>query len=126
MRKITIISCKIISGYPHNTCSISMDVGAMFNWKMSEMFRPASAFEVKKKITKSPEKSRDLDPLPTWLLNKFVDQLLLLITAIINRSIGHSSVGDTVEVGTSQHNSVAYDIWVRYEVFFCSPNLLKS
>ena len=36
--------------------------------KMLEMFRPASAVEAKEIITKSPNESCDLDPLPDWLL----------------------------------------------------------
>jgi len=40
---------------------------------------------IKKIIIKSLNKSCDLDPLPTWLLKKCVDQSLSLITAIINR-----------------------------------------
>ena len=57
---------------------------------MLEMFRPTSEVEVKEIIIKSPNKSCDLDPLPTWLLKKCVDQLLPLITAIVNRSMDES------------------------------------
>ena len=59
----------------------------MFNGKMLEMFRPATEVEVKEIITKSPNKSHDLDPLPTWLSKKCGDQLFPLITTIINWSI---------------------------------------
>jgi len=34
-----------------------------------------------------PNKACDLDPLPSWLLNKYVSQLLPLITAVISWSI---------------------------------------
>ena len=54
---------------------------------MLEMFRPTSEVEVKEIIIKSPNKSCDLDPLPTWFLKKCVDQLLPIITAIVNRSV---------------------------------------
>jgi len=54
------------------------------------MFRPTSEIELKEIIIKSPNKSCDLDPLPTWLLKKCVDQLLPLITAIVNRSMDES------------------------------------
>ena len=67
-----------------------MDADIMFNGNMLEMFRPTSEVEVKEIIIKSPNKSCDLDPLPTWLLKKCVDQLLPLITAIINRSMAES------------------------------------
>jgi len=62
----------------------------MFNENMHEMFRPISEVEVREIITKSQNKSSDLDPLPTWPLKKCVDQLLLLITAIFNRLMDES------------------------------------
>ena len=62
----------------------------MFNGKKLEMFRPASAVEIKEIIVKSPNKSCDLDPLPTWRLKKCVGQLLPLIIAIFNRSMVES------------------------------------
>jgi len=67
-----------------------MDADIIFNGNMLEMFRPTSEVEVKQKIIKSPNKSCDLDPLPTWILKKCVDQLLPLITAIVNRSMDES------------------------------------
>ena len=90
MRKATIIRNKIISDTPNSTGDIYMDADIMFNGNMLEMFRPTSEVEVKEIIIKSPNKSCDLDPLPTWLLKKCVDQLLPLITAIINRSMAES------------------------------------
>ncbi|XP_053379322.1 E3 ubiquitin-protein ligase DZIP3-like [Mercenaria mercenaria] len=43
--------------------------------------------EVKQIIQKPPNKSCELDPLPTWLLKKCLDELLPLITNIINTSM---------------------------------------
>jgi len=60
----------------------------MFNGHM--FVRPTFEVEVKEIIIKSQNKSRVLDPLPTWLLKKCVDQLLPLITAIIKRSMDES------------------------------------
>jgi len=62
----------------------------MFNREMLEMFRPASEVEVKEIITKSPNKSCDLDPLPGWPLKKCLDERLPLITTIINGSMDES------------------------------------
>jgi len=86
MRKITIIRNKIISDCPNNTCNIVIDADIMFNGKMLEIFPSASEVDVKEIITKSC----NLDPLPTCLLKKCVDQLLPLITGIINRSVVES------------------------------------
>ena len=58
----------------------------MCNGNLFGMFRLASEVEVKEIISNYPQKSYDLEPLPTWLLKKCVNQLLLLMTAIINRS----------------------------------------
>ena len=48
---------------------------------------PASCEEVQEVILSSPNKTCDLDPMPTWLMKKCIDQLLLIITGIINSSI---------------------------------------
>ena len=108
--KTTIIRNKSISDFPNTNCNISMDTYIMFNGMLSyhvhksgsktsiiiingnmlEMFGPASVVEVKEIITKSLNKSYDLDPLATWLLNKCVDQLLPLIIPIIIRSVNES------------------------------------
>ena len=90
MRKTTIIRNKIISDTTNTSYHIFMNEDIMFNGNVLEMFRPTSEVEVKEIIIKSPNKSCDLDPLPTWLLKKCVDQLLPLITAIVNRSMDES------------------------------------
>ena len=58
-----------------------MYVDIMFNGNTIEMFRPTSEVQVNEIIIKSPNKARDLDPLPNWPLKKCVDQFLPLITA---------------------------------------------
>jgi len=85
MRKTLIIRNEIVSDSPNNTCNISMDAYITSNWKILEMFRPASEVQVKEMITKSPKKSSDLVLLPNWLFEKYMDQLLPLITAIISK-----------------------------------------
>jgi len=54
------------------------------------MFRPTSEVKVNEIIVKSPNKSCDLDPLPTWVLKKCVDQHLPLKTAFVNMSVNES------------------------------------
>ena len=53
---------------------------------------PATQDEIRDVIKKSPSKSCELDPLPTYLLKLCLDQLLPLITTIINRSLVESKV----------------------------------
>ena len=86
MKKTTIIRNKTISHALNNPFNISMDPDIMFNGKMPELFRSASEVEIKEIITKSLNKSCDLDPLSIWLLKKCINQLPPLITAFIDRS----------------------------------------
>ena len=55
-------------------------------------FTPASQDEVRKVIMKSPVKSCELDPVPTWILKECLDHVLPIITAIINKSLSESLV----------------------------------
>ena len=50
-------------------------------------FQPATTTEVRKIIMSSPNKSCDLDPLPTILLKACLDVLIRPITDIINASL---------------------------------------
>jgi flagellar biosynthesis chaperone FliJ len=57
-----------------------------------EEFTPATQEEVRMLIMKSPDKSCELDPIPTWLLKDCIHELLPLITCIINKSLEASCV----------------------------------
>ena len=50
-------------------------------------FSPVNEEEVKKIISKLPNKTSPLDPIPTWLLKKFINTLLPVIMFIINNSL---------------------------------------
>ena len=43
-------------------------------------FTPASEEEIQKIVKNSPNKSCELDPVPTWLLKSCLDGLLPLVT----------------------------------------------
>ena len=58
---------------------------------------PASRGEVREVILSSPDKTCDLDPIPTWLLKKCIDQLLPIITAIINSSMSSGCFPDELK-----------------------------
>lgn len=58
-------------------------------------FRPTSIAEIRKIIQKSPLKSCELDPLPTFLLKECIETLLPIITTIVNKSITESYVPAT-------------------------------
>ena len=50
-------------------------------------FRPATSNEIRSLIMSYGNKFCALDPLPTWLLKQCIDELLPLITSIINNSM---------------------------------------
>ena len=55
-------------------------------------FAEATEEEVHKLVTKSPSKSCDLDPRPTWLLKKRSSQLVPFLTSTINKSLASVTV----------------------------------
>ena len=67
---------------------------------MLELFRLTSEVEIKEIIIKSPNKSCDLDSLPTWLLKKCEDQPTPLITAIVNTSMDESVMPSCLKPAT--------------------------
>jgi hypothetical protein len=69
-----------------------LDADTLFEGISLHDFPQTTEEEVKKIINKSPNKSCELDPLPTWLLKKCVNQLAPLITTIINKSLATSTV----------------------------------
>ena len=53
---------------------------------------PASSDEIGKLLVKSPSKSCELDPMPTYLLKQYVNNVLPVITAMVNKSLNEMSV----------------------------------
>ena len=54
---------------------------------MLEVLRPVSQDELLKVITRSPNKSSRLDPIPTWFLKEKIVHLLPTLTDIVNTSL---------------------------------------
>ena len=71
---------------------VDQDVDASSVTTPLERFTRASDDEVKTLILNSPDKSCHLDPMSTWLLKLCVDELLPIITAIVNASMDSSCV----------------------------------
>ena len=72
--KVSLVSC-IFSDVNVDPPQINSPLAA---------FTPATVYEVRKLIMSSPNKSRDLGPLPTTLLKACLDALISPITNIIN------------------------------------------
>jgi len=62
-----------------------MSVDIKFEGHPLTKLAPSTQDEVHDIIIKSPPKSCELDPLPTYLLKEVLEYLLPLITAIINK-----------------------------------------
>ena len=86
------ISFFIDSNSSYDTSTVGLNRDAMLSCVILQMFRPVSADEVKDITMKSPQKSRDLDPVSTWHLNKHLNQHFRLITAIINKLVAESVI----------------------------------
>ena len=89
MEKIQNIRRGLQTGQVHG---VDQDVDASSVTTPLERFTRASDDEMKTLILNSPDKSCDLNPMPTWLLKLCVDELLPIITAIGNASMDSSSV----------------------------------
>ena len=61
-------------------------------------FNTASPTEISSAIFKSPSKSCDLDPIPTWLLKQCVEFIGPAITQIVNHSLQSGIVPSTLKV----------------------------
>ena len=91
--KVDDIRVGIASGetqYVHS--NINTDDISDFNNDCLLEFTPASEKEIEKIIKSAPNKSCELDPLPTWLLKLCLDELLPIVTKIINTSLESSTV----------------------------------
>jgi hypothetical protein len=63
---------------------------------------PASSDEIKKLLVKSPSKSCELDPMPTYLLKQCVNNILPVITAMVNKSLNEMPVPTAPWIGYEQ------------------------
>jgi hypothetical protein len=88
--KISTIREKIQGDIQGTSYSINSEPA--FQGEPISEFAPTTEDEVMKLIARSPCKSCELDPLPTWLLKQCTPHLISLITAIINKSLETSTV----------------------------------
>ena len=62
------------------------------------MFEPASEDEIKAVIVKSPSKSCELDPVPTFIIKQCVDVIVPDLTLIVNKSLQSGNFADSLKV----------------------------
>ena len=74
------------------------DTDSIFSGTPLEEFQSVSVDFVKKIISNSPTKSCSLDPIPTWMLKKCIDQLAPVLTTICNLSLSCADFSDALKV----------------------------
>ena len=57
-----------------------------------EEFQPTTSEEIVKVLTESPNKSCELDKVPTWMLKTFLKELAPALTSIVNESLSISDI----------------------------------
>ena len=62
------------------------------------VFEPASEGEVKAVIVKSPSKSCELDPVPTFIIKQCIDVIVPHLTVIVNKSLQSGHFPDSLKV----------------------------
>ena len=60
-------------------------------------FDPTDATELRKIIMNAPKKSCSLDPMPTWLLNSCLDEVIPILVNIINMSLKSGVVPNSLK-----------------------------
>ena len=74
------------------------DIDNNFSGTPLSEFKPVSCEEVRKIICKSPSKSCVLDPIPTWLLKKCIDELVPVLTTVCNLSLSCADFSDSLKL----------------------------
>ena len=72
---------------PISCLSHAFTVEESFRGEKLENIRPATIDEVKALIVSYSNKSCELDPVPTWLLKECLNELLPLLTSVINNTL---------------------------------------
>ena len=82
--KIELIRSNLVESLNTSTDQLP-STACIFHGLSFEQFRVVSECqEVRKVITSSPTKSYALDPIPTWLLKQCLDQVIPVLTVIVN------------------------------------------
>ena len=78
---------KYLEKAPISTSQTPQDIFNKFDGEVLDSFTEVSEDDVRKIIHSSPKKSCALDPIPTWLLKKCEDELIPVLTLIVNTSL---------------------------------------
>ena len=86
-----------IQNSPVESPNCLTDIDPVFTGEPFETFVCVSENEVRKIIKSSPTKSCALDPIPTWLLKQCEDELVPVLTLIINTSLSTAEFSDALK-----------------------------
>ncbi len=75
------------------------------------VFTPATSKEIKEIIMNSPNKSCNLDPMPTWLLKSCVDSLIPIFLEIVNQSLASGEVPQNLK--TAHIRPLLRLVWIE-------------
>ena len=82
-----IVHCDKSSDSSDNMCNNTIEIDGDINMcNRIANFRPVDTTEVQKVISKIPNKTSALDPLPTWLLKDCSDIMTPIIVSLINNT----------------------------------------
>ena len=82
---------------PADTPIHLQNINPNFTGQTFEYFSSVTEQDVRKIIHSSPSKSCALDPIPTWLLKQCEDQLIPVLTLIINASLSTAEFSDELK-----------------------------
>ena len=94
--KISLIRENLLQS-PVVTPSHLQDINSDFIGEPFEYFQSVTQHDVRKIIHSSPSKSCALDPVPTWLLKQCEDELIPVLTLIINASLSTAEFSDELK-----------------------------
>ena len=72
---------------PKSTSQTPQDIFTKFDGEVLDSFTEVSEDDIRKIILSSPTKSYALDLIPTWLVTKCVDELIPVLTLMVNISL---------------------------------------
>ena len=83
---------KYLETAPISTSQTPQDIFNKFNGEVLDSFTEVSEDDIKTIIHSSPTKSYALDHIPTWLLKKCEDELIPVLTIIVNTSLSCAEI----------------------------------
>ena len=95
--KITAITDVLMSETSSDRSAMPDRIEPTFSGIPLSEFTPVSAQQVMLLVKKSSSKSCSLDPVPTWLLKEAADELVPILTTIINASIREANVPSSMK-----------------------------